>query len=92
MPCCGNKRARSRRKARASSATKRVERAAAQVRPGSGFPPYFQYVGKTGLTLMGPRSHKLYRFDRPGAIVAVDPRDGRALDAVSVLERVAKPA
>jgi len=44
--------------------------------------PSFQYLGKTGLTVMGPRSGKSYRFDRPGAVVAVDPVDSRALAAV----------
>jgi hypothetical protein len=49
-------------------------------------------VGKTGLTVVGPRTHKRYRFDHTGAVVAVDRRDGRALAAVSVLMPVAKPA
>jgi hypothetical protein len=53
---------------------------------------YFQYLGKTGLTVIGPRTRRRYRFDRPGAVVAVDRRDERALAAVSVLRQVARPA
>ena len=52
---------------------------------------HFQYLGKTGLTVIGPRTRKSYRFDHPGAVVAVDPRDMRSLATVSVLRRVSKP-
>ena len=52
---------------------------------------YFQYLGKTKLTLIGPRTGRRYRFDCPGAVVAVDSRDGHALTAVSVLRQVSKP-
>jgi hypothetical protein len=52
---------------------------------------YFQYLGKTGLTVIGPKTRQQYRFDRHGAIVAVDPRDESALAAVSVLRQVGKP-
>jgi len=52
---------------------------------------YFQYLGQTGLTVRGPRTGKLYRFDRHGAVVAVDLRDRRALAAVSNLRQVREP-
>ena len=39
----------------------------------------FQYVGRTGLTVIGAVSGKHYRFDRPGAQVVVDPRDRASL-------------
>jgi len=32
-------------------------------------------VGRTGLTVVSPVTGKRYRFDAPGATVAVDPRD-----------------
>jgi hypothetical protein len=54
-------------------------------------PAYFQYLGKRGLTVMGPKTRKVYRFDSPGAVVAVDPKDRRALSAVSALRQVRKP-
>ena len=91
MPCCGKKRVQSRRKTLTRRATKPAERTVLLPQPEPGSPPHFQYVGKTGLTVMGPRTHKRYRFDRPGAIVVVDPRDERALAAVSILKQVAKP-
>ena len=36
---------------------------------------YFQYNGKTALRVVGPFSGRQYRFERPGAIVAVEYRD-----------------
>jgi hypothetical protein len=53
---------------------------------------YFQYLGRTGLTVVAPRTRKRYHFDRPGAVVAIDPRDRRSLGTVSVLRQVRKPA
>lgn len=61
-----------------------------QLRPESDSPAYFQYIGKSGLTVMGPWTHTRYRFDSPGAVVAIDPRDRRALAAVPGLREVEK--
>ena len=61
-----------------------------QLQPESDSPAYFQYVGKTGLTVMGSRTHRRYRFDSPGAVVAIDSRDKRALAAVPALREVEK--
>ncbi|MED5620948.1 hypothetical protein [Ideonella sp. BN130291] len=47
--------------------------------------PLFEYVGATALTVIGPASGLRYRFDRPGARLAVDPRDRIALEAVPLL-------
>jgi hypothetical protein len=47
--------------------------------------PLFEYVGATALTVIGPASGLRYRFDRPGARLAVDPRDRLALEAVPLL-------
>jgi hypothetical protein len=44
-----------------------------------------QYVGRTALTVMGPVTGACYRFERPGAQLPVDPRDGQAMVAVPVL-------
>jgi hypothetical protein len=52
---------------------------------------YFQYLGRTGLTVVGPISGKRYRFDGYGAIVAVDPGDRRSLAAVPNLRQVRSP-
>jgi hypothetical protein len=35
----------------------------------------FEYVGATALTLVSPVTRKSYRFEHPGARVAVDVRD-----------------
>ncbi|MCP5116738.1 MAG: hypothetical protein GY953_38415 [bacterium] len=50
---------------------------------------YFQYLGTTGMTVRAPITGTAYRFDGPGAILAVDPRDRRALAAVPNLRQVA---
>ena len=91
MPCCGKKRSQASRTTQAPRTPEPAEKTVSQPRPEPDAPPHFQYLGKTGLTVMGPRTRKRYRFDRPGAIVAVDPRDERALAAVSVLRQVKKP-
>jgi hypothetical protein len=52
---------------------------------------YFQYLGRTGVTVIAPSTHRRYRFDRPGAVLAVDPKDKYALATVSVLKQVTKP-
>lgn len=86
--CCGKKRAQ----ARQTKQTEKVSRPEGKSVAHPGLPstslPLFQYLGETGLTVMGPRTRKLYRFDHPGAVVAVDLRDKQALAAVSVLRRV----
>lgn len=48
----------------------------------------FEYFGKTALTAIGPISGKRYRFDRPGAVVPVDPRDRPGLARVPGLRLV----
>lgn len=47
----------------------------------------FEYIGKTGLTVLGPVSGERYRFDGPGARVVVDPRDRPSLTIVPNLRR-----
>jgi hypothetical protein len=48
----------------------------------------FQYFGKTGMTAVGPISGRYYRFNYPGAIVEVDPRDRPSLATVPNLRQV----
>lgn len=69
---------------------KPIERKAARPRPEHDSPTHFQYLGQTGLTVLGPSTRKRYRFASPGAVVAVDPKDKRALDAVPTLRQVSK--
>jgi len=48
----------------------------------------FEYVGRTGLTVIGPGTRTSYRFDGPGARVLVDGRDRRSLAAVPTLRQI----
>jgi hypothetical protein len=52
---------------------------------------FFQYLGHQGLTVQAPRTGRRYRFDRAGAIVAVDPRDMQSLALVPSLRQVRSP-
>ena len=88
MPCCGEKRAESTRKSQADQKVDSTPRTSATSRPARNFVPSYQYVGKTALTVIGPRTGRTYRFDRPGAVVIVAPEDSRALAAVTILQRV----
>jgi hypothetical protein len=91
MPCCGKKRSQARPTTQTPSVPESAESASLPRPPEHDSLAYFQYLGKTGLTVMGPRTGKRYRFHRPGTVVAVDPRDRHALAAVSILRQVAKP-
>ena len=82
MACCGTIRARSfgvgTRPAASVSAAAGPRRYSVQ----------FEYVGSTALTAIGPVSGKRYRFDHPGAVLTVDPRDRPGLAAVPKLRAV----
>src|SRR5277367_5758046 len=89
MSCCGKKREQL--------------TAAASRRPHSGRPMsylpiaqrplqsrvFFEYVGRTGLTVIGAATGKQYRFDRAGARLEVDLRDRFAMTAVPNLRQLA---
>jgi hypothetical protein len=57
-------------------------------KPISNTLTYFQYIGKKSLMVNGRETRRLYRFRRPGAVVAVDKRDQRALEALPTLRLV----
>ena len=48
----------------------------------------FEYIGRTALTAVGSASGKRYRFDQPGAVITVDPRDRPSLAQVPSLRLV----
>jgi hypothetical protein len=73
MSCCGKMR------------SKTIHPPAAQARPPAFV---FEYVGRTGLTIIGPGTRTSYRFDRPGSRVMVDARDRASLASVPVLRQV----
>lgn len=91
MPCCGKKRSQASQTTQTHSVPESARRASLQNFPEHASQAYFQYLGKTGLTVLGPRTRTRYRFEGPGAVVAVDPRDRCALTAVSILRQVEKP-
>jgi len=52
---------------------------------------FFEYIGPTALTAIGRATGKHYRFDRPGARVAVEPVDQPSLKGVPNLRLVYSP-
>lgn len=90
MSCCGQKRAELSNWVETDHVTAKNERAASRQTPVDASPAYFQYVGHKALTVLGRETHQVYRFEKPGAIIAVDRRDQRALEAVPVLRLVKK--
>jgi len=49
---------------------------------------FFEYVGPTAMTVIGGATRKSYRFDRPGARVAVEPADQSSLANVPNLRLI----
>ena len=47
----------------------------------------FEYIGKTALTVIGNITGRRYRFNRPGDLQSIDPRDAAGMQAVPVLRR-----
>ncbi len=90
MSCCGNKRLRFAGPAPASTratpppATFR----APVVRRADMF---FEYVGRTALTVTGPVTGLRYRFSASGARLAVDAADQPSMAKLPQLRRIAHP-
>jgi hypothetical protein len=86
MSCCGKHRA-------LSAAPPRIPTAITANRnpPPRQSSVFFEYVGRTGLTIVGPVSGRRYRFDTPGSPQPVDPADKPSLAAVPVLRQVSGP-
>jgi len=89
MPCQATRRSASARSTEKKK-SKSDDDARAVLQIVDDGPPRFQYVGDGALTLIGPRSGRRYRFDRPGAVLETDREDGPALAGVSVLRAVAR--
>jgi hypothetical protein len=94
MSCCGNQR----NQLNQNQPGSRINRPAIkQVNsPGTSEPPnvarysaiFFEYYGKTGMTVWGQSTGKRYRFDGPGSRVIIDPRDRPSLAIVPQLKQV----
>jgi len=91
MACCSEKRARWGRFATPSRPATAVS-AQAPAAPARGLASAqavtFEYVGKTGLSVLGPITHTRYRFHGPGAQLSVDNRDAPFVSGVPNLRRV----
>jgi hypothetical protein len=87
MGCCGDKR----RKFYENPTNQEINEPAMN-REGMRLAPkmtvFFEYTGRTGLTVKGPITGQIYRFNQPGATVAVDGRDGPSIEAVPNLRPV----
>ena len=83
MGCCGKNRAA------APVATHDAPRATVTRQTPTA--QYFEYVGKTGLTAVGPVTGRHYRFVRPGARLAVDERDAPSMAGVPNLRKAPAP-
>jgi hypothetical protein len=92
MSCCGSQRMtlRSDIAGRPQPFLKTPELATVD-KPVSQNQVSLQYVGVTGLTVVGAATGTRYRFASPGAIVAVDLRDAPSLRPLPHLRRVYLP-
>jgi hypothetical protein len=87
MSCCGKHRlagAPAPRPALPSASTQ----PAAKLRVSHVF---FEYVGPTALTVVGPSSGRRYRFEASGSRQPVEPVDRAGLAAIPHLRQVAAP-
>ncbi len=89
MPCCGKSRSQIQGTI-SNQRPKPIPRAASQPQVRVGDSAYIRYFGKTGLTVTGPVSSRIYRFSANGAPVAVDARDVASLARVPNLRVVGR--
>ena len=88
MSCCGEKRAQFLKGTQIRREIEQNEHTSSNHQSTGDTLIYFQYFGQKKLTVIGRETHKLYRFDRPGAVVAVHKRDQRALESMPMLRLV----
>lgn len=88
MSCCGQNRQRASASATTvatATATVGAGRAGAFVSRHRPTLRPLEYIGTTGLTVLGPATGRRYRFAAPGVRLAVDPRDWAGLARLAVL-------
>ena len=88
MPCCGNQRATIQTPARTNYSSGTANKNHDEPRRVLRDRVFFKYLGQTGMTVIGPKSGKRYRFDAAGSIVEVDLRDRPGLAGLSKLREV----
>lgn len=81
MSCCGNQRTQLFHPS--SNPVGKISAAAPAHQPVVRF----EYIGRSGLTVIGGATGRRYRFEQPGARVVVDPRDRPSLAAVPSLRQ-----
>ena len=74
----------------ATNQTVANQSAARRPAPKDSHRAYFKYFGTAGLTVTGPASATVYRFQANGGPVAVDPRDAASLAQVPNLRMVGR--
>jgi hypothetical protein len=87
MPCCGQARTQV-RQAISNQTAKPAAVAPRPPQPPAAQQVYFNYFGRTGITVTGPTSSRVYRFVASGAPILVDARDAAALARVPNLRPV----
>lgn len=88
MSCCGEKRAELLNTPKTSQVATQKDETPSNHKPEQETRAYFQYIGKTRLTVIGRKTRRLYRFDRPGAVALVDKKDQHSLEKVPSLRLV----
>jgi hypothetical protein len=83
MSCCGKQREQFLGARQVSARVNDKQR-----QPSPQFAIHFEYVGATGLTVIGPVTGKRYRFEGYSSRVLIDPRDVASMTTVPHLRRV----
>ncbi len=91
MGCCGNNRAALAQRGQAKSLRPSGETWGQNPRRTEAESVYFQYTGKTSLSVRGMFSQRMYRFVAPMAVLEVEGRDAPGLTAVPLVKRVRAP-
>ena len=83
MSCCGGNRS-----SRPSGSVARNASPANPVQVSIPRVVVFRYDGRNSLLVFGRVTGRKYRFERPGAEVAVDPRDAASLATIATMTEV----
>ena len=84
--CCGHQRASYRSNRSSGRSPDPSANRRAPLRQPPPWSDRYRYVGATALSVRGPISGRLYRFESPGAVLVVDRRDARSLAGVPGLQ------
>ena len=91
MGCYGNNRAASAQRGPAQLLRPSAGAWAQSAKRTAADGVYFQYTGKTALSVRGMFSQRIYRFAAPMAVLEVEGRDAPGLVVVPLLKRVSTP-